>query len=243
MDPDIARLTARQLLTRGRLIVLTLVAALPPLLALVLVLGGEASGAERAEDLSRLYDGLVLTTVLPVLALVVSGAALGNEVEDGTLFYLLMKPVRRWRIITAKLVVATLIVIVISAVSILLAAVIAARASDTLRVGMAFTAGATAGAIAYSAAFLYLGLITSRTLVIGLLYVFLWEGALTGLFTGLRALSIRQYARGVAEALADLPVTVFNATLSTRGALIGVVIVTAACILLAVQRLNTMDVD
>ena len=40
-----------------------------------------------------LLDGLVVTTLLPLAALVYGTAALGAEIEDGTAVYLLSKPV------------------------------------------------------------------------------------------------------------------------------------------------------
>ncbi len=241
MQPDIALLTLRQLLTRGRLLVMGLVALTPPFLALLYAASDSATTPQRF--VSVLCDGLVLTTVLPLLALVVGGAALGNEAEDGTLFYLVMKPVPRWQIVVAKLAVSVVIVAAVTGLSVLASTVIAGRDNGTLRLGLAFTAAAVAGALAYTSAFLTLGLVTGRTLVLGLLYVFLWEGALTALFAGLRALSIRQYARGVAAALADAPRTVLDVDISARAALLGIALVTVTCFLLAARRLEVMDVD
>ncbi len=241
MQPDIIRLTVRQVLTRGRLVVLLIVTALPPFLAALFA----ASDATTRPELflSRLCDGLVLTTVLPLLALVIGGAALGNEVEDGTIIYLLMKPAPRWGIIASKMVVTVTIVAALTALSVLLSAALAGRDGGTLRVGLAFSVAAVAGALAYTTAFLYLGLLTSRSLVVGLLYAFLWEGALTGLFAGLRLLSIRQYARAIAKALAGLPANDLSVRLTAQSALIGVAVVTVAAFALAVRRLNVMDVD
>ena len=50
-----------------------------------------------------LLEGLTVTTVLPLVALVYGTAALGAEIEDGTAVYLLAKPIPRSRIIFAKL--------------------------------------------------------------------------------------------------------------------------------------------
>jgi ABC-2 type transport system permease protein len=241
MRTDVIWLTAQQLLTRGKLLTLAGVVALPPFLALLY----RASGSETAPErfLSRLCDGLVLTTVLPVLALVFGGAALGNEAEDGTLSYLLMKPSPRWAIVAAKLIASLVIVASLTVLSVLLATVVAGRDGVTLRLGLAFAAGATAGALGYTAAFLFLGLITSRTLIVGLLYVFLWEGALTALFPGLRALSIRQYSRGIADALAGVPANVLDVKISTGAALFGMLAVTLVCFLLTTRRLEVMDIE
>ena len=42
---------------------------------------------------------------MPLLALVFGTAALGSELEDGTAVYLMVKPMPRWRILLAKMVV------------------------------------------------------------------------------------------------------------------------------------------
>lgn len=241
MQAEIIQLTLRQLLTRGKLLALLGVVMLPPFMAVLYTASGATIAPERFA--ARLYDGLVLTTVLPLLALIFGGAALGNEVEDGTLIYLVMKPVARSKVVAAKLLTTVVVVAAFAVLSVLLTAIITGRDAATLQVGVAFAAAAAGGALAYTAAFLLLGLVTSRTLIVGLLYVFLWEGALTGLFRGLRALSIRQYARSLAEPLAGLPDSAFNATLSTRAAVIGVVAVTAVCFLLATRRLDVMDLE
>ena len=101
----IAALTLRQLLGRGRTILLGLVALLPILLALVYRLGSEDTD-QRRWVARVLLDGLIVTILLPLLALVYGTAALGAEIEDGTAVYLLAKPVSRAKIIVGKLLAA-----------------------------------------------------------------------------------------------------------------------------------------
>jgi ABC-2 type transport system permease protein len=241
MQPDIVMLTVRQLLSRGKLLGLALVVLLPAFLAALIT--ASDSTDPSAEYLLQICDGLVLTLVLPLLALVFGSAALGNEVEDGTLIYLLMKPARRWTIILAKLVPTVLIVAIFGTVSVLLATLFAGRDEATLRVGFAFVAATVVGALAYCSLFLWLGLVTSRTLILGLVYIFLWEGILTGLFKGLRWLSIREYARGVAKGAGDLSPDLLDARIAATGAVIAVLIVVALSFALASRRLDAMDVD
>ena len=59
-----------------------------------------------------------------------------------------------------------------------------------------------------SAAFAALGAVTSRALVVGLVYTLLWEGVLAGLLEGTRFLSIRQATLGIAAALSGADVGV-----------------------------------
>ena len=101
----IAALTLRQLLGRGRTVLLGLLALLPILLAIVYRLGSEDTDQQRWVA-QVLFDGLVVTILLPLLALVYGTAALGAEIEDGTAVYLLAKPVSRAEIIVGKLLAA-----------------------------------------------------------------------------------------------------------------------------------------
>jgi ABC-2 type transport system permease protein len=241
MQADIVRLTIRQLLSRGRMLALGGVVLLPPLLAALYAASDSTETPDRA--LTRLCDGLVLTVVLPLLALILASAALGNEVEDGTLIYLLMKPVRRPLIVISKLAPTALIVATLCALSVLAATLLSGRDNDTLRVGLSFIVAGAVDALAYCALFLLLGLITTRTLVFGLLYIFLWEGALTGLFKGLRWLSIREYARGIARATGDLSPNLVDSRISAAAAVAAIVAVVVIAFVLTSRRLEMMDVE
>jgi len=236
----IGRLTVRQLLTRGRLLALGSFLVLPAFIAALYAASDAPVAPERF--LARLCDGLVLTTVLPLVTLVFGGAAFSNEVEDGTLVYLVMKPVPRATLVAAKYAATATVSAAAVALSVLAATVIAGQDTATLRTGAAFAVACLAGATAYSGLFLLLGLVTTRTLVAGLAYIFLWEGVLSTLFEGLRTLSIREYTRALAAALADLPMSVLNADLTAGGALLGIVLVAGVSAVLATYRLATIDV-
>ncbi len=236
----VGRLTVRQLLTRGRLLALGGFLALPAFIALLYAASDAPLAPERF--LARLCDGLVLTTVLPLVALVFGGAAFGNEVEDGTLFYLVMKPVPRAALVAAKYTATAAVSAVVVALSVLAATVLAGQDAATLRTGVAFAVASAAGAAAYSGLFLMLGLVTTRVLVVGLAYIFLWEGVMSTLFAGVRTLSIREYTRALAAALVDLPPAVLRADLTPGGALLGIALVVGVGVVLATYRLATMDV-
>ena len=44
-------------------------------------------------DIVEILDTLVVRTILPLVALIVGTAAIGSEIEDGTLVFTLVKPV------------------------------------------------------------------------------------------------------------------------------------------------------
>ena len=188
--------TLRGLLGRRRTLLMILLAALPILVGLLIRLGGGRN------DAPEILDTLVIRTVLPLIALVIGTAAIGSEIEDGTVIYLLAKPVPRWRTALAKLgVAAGLTAALVVPPIILTTLLVEGFGGASLGTAFGFALAAIAGGMAYAVAFTALGVVTSRALVVGLGYTLLWEGVLAGLLEGTRFLSIRQATLGVAAAL------------------------------------------
>ncbi len=71
-----------------------------------------------------------------------------------------------------------------------------------VRFGLALAVAATAGAVAYSALFLLLSLVTRRPVLLGLVYILVWEGLLGRFVSGTRVLSIEQYVITIADKIA-----------------------------------------
>lgn len=187
--------TLRGLLSRRRALLMVLLAALPVLVGVIVRLAG------GNRDTPEILDNLVIRTVLPLVALIVGTAAIGSEIEDGTLAYLLVKPIARWRIALAKVVVAAGLTVTLVVPPIVAAGVLVTGAGpDALGVTFGFALATLAGAVAYAAGFTALGAVTSRALIAGLLYTLLWEGVLAGLLEGTRFLSVRQATLGLAAA-------------------------------------------
>lgn len=195
----VGRVTARALLGRRRTILMALLAGAPVLLGLLIRLG---SGV-RPSALQGSLDGLIVTSVLPLVALVFGSAALGSELDDGTGVHLLTKPIPRWAIVVPKLVVAGGLTALLVVPSTLLAGIlIGGTGGDQLSVTLAFGVAVLIGAFVYGAIFVALGAATSRGLIIGLGYTLLWEGLLSGALKGTQLFSVREYIRGMASAIA-----------------------------------------
>lgn len=192
----LVRVTVQSLLGRRRILLMLLLVALPVLVGLAIRLGGGRA------DAAVILDTLVIRTVLPLVALVIGSAALGSEIEDGTVVYLLVKPVPRWVVALAKIAVAVGLTLVLTVPPMLVTALLIGTASGgSLGPPLAFVLAAIAGGAAYASVFTTLGALTTRALVVGLAYTLLWEGALAGLLEGTRFLSIRQATLGIAAAL------------------------------------------
>lgn len=236
----IVRLTLRQLLGRNRTIVTLVLAAIPVVLALVYRVGGN-TGDARDWAANTLLAGLVTTTILPLVALVHGTAALGSELEDGTALHLLTTPLERSRIVLAKLIASAGATIATVVVSSLVAAAIALQGSPGGGLLPGFGVALTLGAVAYCALFLLLSIVTSRALVVGLVYVLIWEGLINGLFSATRLVSVRHATLGVADLLIDLP-GIFSARLGAPTALIVLAVVGVGSTVLAVRRLQRWEI-
>ena len=231
-------LTLRQLAgSRRWWLVLGLVAL--PLLAAALFHAADTttSAAEYADDITAT---LVASAILPLVVLLLGTAAFGNEVGDRTLVYLTTKPLPRWRIVLPKLVAALLVGGVPVALSGALA--VAIIADGDVHGAVATGIGLLAGAAAYAAIFTWAGLATRHALVLGLVYVFVWEATLAAYLEGVRFLSVRRFALAVVQALDADRLATADVTLSAAAGIAGVAVVVVGFALLAVRRLKRMDV-
>jgi ABC-2 type transport system permease protein len=239
VNPVIARITLGQLLGRRRTVLLLLLGGVLVLVALIFRLAGDESRAPQFT--SGLLNNLGLATLMPLVALLFGTGAIGSELDDGTAVYLLAKPVSRWTVLLTKLAVAATFSVLLTCVPFVLAGLIAAGGlGDGLVLG--FTVAAAAGSVVYCALFVFLSLVTSRALVIGLGYVLIWEGVLAGLFRGTQTFSVHQYSLSLADALADVPATVLEAPLSPTTALVMAAVVLVASVAIAGRRLIRLEI-
>jgi ABC-2 type transport system permease protein len=237
----IFRLTLRQLRGRGRTILMGLLALLPILVAIVYRLGSQDTD-QQEWTATVLFEGLIVTTLLPLAAVVYGTAVLGSEIEDGTAVYLLAKPISRAKIIAAKLLASWAATTVTVLGSGLVAGAIALAGEPQDGILLGFSVAIVLGALVYSALFVMLSVVTSRALIIGLVYVFLWEGLVNGLFAGTRLLSIRHYTLGVADFFVDVPASVFEAKLGAVTALVLMAIVGVGTAWYATRRLERFEI-
>ncbi len=169
------------------------------------LVGQDATGAEHT-----LYRfGLVV--IVPLVALLATSGLLAPEIDDGSISYLLAKPISRHTIVASKLVVAVSCVLVFGAVPMLAAGLV--LQTDTPEFALGFAAAALASGAAYCALFALLSVMTRLAVVVGLIYLLVWEGLLGGLLDGIRWLSITRWSaelvdRAVGLSLVDdLPLT------------------------------------
>jgi ABC-2 type transport system permease protein len=227
--------TVRALLGRRRTLLIGLLASLPVLVAVLIRVGG------GRPDAAAVLDTLVIRTVLPLVALVLGTAALGSEIDDGTVIFQLLKPIPRWRIALAKTAVAAgLTGALVLPPMIVTGLLLGGTGGASIGLAVGFTLAALVGGLAYAVGFTALGLVTSRALIVGLGYTLVWEGVLAGILEGTRFLSVRQATLGVAAALTGRDVGVDP--LTPLASLVVLVAVTSIGFGIAALRLRTFQV-
>lgn len=231
------RLTLRQLAGRWRLGIMAVLAALPVIITL-LMLGSDPAPSVRDFE-TAILGAMLAGSILPLVVLAIGGVAFGNEVEDRTLANLTLTPVPRWRIVTAKLLAVMTVAGPFIALSALLTAHIAFLGDA--RSTLALTIAALAGVAMYGSVFVFLGLVSTHAVGVGLLYIVIWEGFFSGFVAGARLLSIRHYAIGITHAI-DPRRFVSPETLPAAAALVASAFVIGGFLLLSTRQLKRMDV-
>lgn len=203
IDSTVLWLTWRQLFARRRLYLAAAFSLSPFLIALVFRVTSSDLASASGPFLTSLLREIVIGTLLPIAALVFGTTAFGGEIDDGTLVYLLVKPLARWRVVLTKYIVATACTLAVMVPAIVLPWLVVKNNDLPWQFALGFLAGATVGAIVYSGIFVALGLTTRRALVIGLIYVIGLEVVWSRLINGIKSLSVREFAVAVTKQVSD----------------------------------------
>ena len=228
-----------------------MLALLPLGLAALVSFTLDQDETSNSSFINILLDGLLISGILPIVTMVLATATFGNELEDRTLSYLVLKPVARSRIVLPKLLAPITIggpLLVASGIG---ATILGASGlgvsllvlDSDIRSLLAVGVALLVGVITYAAIFTWTGLITTRALAFGLVYVFLWEGLISSYLDGVRYLSVRGYMLAVMHGLDDTSfASLEDRVIEFPAAIAGTIAVTVVFFFMSVRRLRMMDV-
>ncbi len=237
MNPVVMQLTARGLTGRKRGLLLVL---LPAALLLLAALVRWASGGDVFQAVG-LVDNFGLGTLLPLTCLLIGVGVVGTEIDDGSIVYLLAKPMARRTILLSKLAVAWGAALVFAVVPLVLACLI--TAGDPGEITSAVAVTATLSALAYTTVFVALAVASRNAVITGLLYALVWETILGGYVPGVKNASIRQWALAAGEQVLGRDRATSLSLASQVSVEAGVGLLAAAVVVaafIAVRRLQTI---
>jgi ABC-2 type transport system permease protein len=201
MNPTVARLTSRSLLGRKRTVLLSLLPlALLALCTLARILGSmddDIAGQLQGSLSSDLLATFGIAIMMPLLGLIAGTGAIGPEIDEGSIVYLLAKPLNRYSIVVTKLAVAIGVIVAFGVLPVAIAGVVLTGEVGT--VTAAFTLGALVAGVTYAAIFLLLAVVSRNAVVLGLVYALVWESLVGGLVPGAQALSVQQWSLAVVQ--------------------------------------------
>lgn len=186
-DLRLAKHLFRQLTKGRRLFGLVALASVPGLVTWI------AGGGESVSEKLDIYDEVVVFlsgTTLSIAVLVIGAAVMRDERDAGTLPFLYLSPIPRWRFALASWVAAASTASIVAGVGWMIGWIGLGISSGDWGHAVAALPAYLAAALGYSALFLPVGYLFSRAILVGLAYVFVWEGILTTLVSGIAASSV-----------------------------------------------------
>ncbi len=179
--------TIRQVLGLRRAIIFGLAAMAP---ALVFLLTTQALVDEAALDrFLGMVVGLYFPLLVPIVALVISSSALGDERRDGTLSFLVLRPIPRTVISGSKFLGALIVAAGLNTIGSAALGIVYAVETGSWDVVLPLIAGGIVASIVYASLFVPLGFFTDRAVLVGLAFVFIFENGVVSALSGLSSLS------------------------------------------------------
>ncbi len=231
------RLLLNQQLTKGRLVLAATMSALS--IALAVLIARNSFDAEiQVVDTVGFLSVFGLGLMVPILSLVLASSTMGQLVEDETLVYLWIRPNPRWMLALAAWLASATVAVPMTVAPLTVAAAVGSG-GDSAAIG-AVAASIALASIGYTAIFTLLGLILRRSLIWGLLYVFIWELFVARVGQGAARLSLNTYPASVLAKMTDLELPLAERSLGYGIATPLVVAVVAVA--LTAWRLNNTNV-
>ncbi len=202
-------LTLRQHTRGRRLLILSLLFLLPSALGAVFRLTMTEPPAPAQLEFNLIL-GFISQALAPLAALLYAAGIVQDEVEEQTLTYLLLRPLPRWALYVTKLAATWVVTASLTAAFAALSYAVIYWGTpelwgDILPRRAAKTAGLFALAqLGYCSLFGFVGLLTRRSLVIGIGYIVAVEGMLAYFQTVARFLTVTYYFRVLATRWLDL---------------------------------------
>ena len=196
MSAVVFRLGVRSLMRGRRPLVVAGLALIPVVAAIGQRIGGDV---DPADAYAGLLGDLLIPTVTAFVAVILAASAIGEDREDGTILQLVATTVPRSRLALAKILASwTAALAVLVPATVVTAAV--ALGGDVRPGALVWPLVAVAlTALAYASVFAWVALRTRRAILVGAVYVLLWEGTLGTFADGIDRLSVAAYGRAVAE--------------------------------------------
>lgn len=234
-------LSIRQLARKRRFLFILLLGILPVVLAAIVSALADMDKSQDPEFINNMLDGMIIAAIMPLVTIALSTRVFGDELEDRTLSYLVLKPLPRWKIVLPKVLSAIVLCAPLMVISGVITTLIWPSGSG--HTALAVGAALLAGVMTYATIFTWAGLVSTHALGFGLVYVLLWEGVVSSLLSSVRYLSVRGYTLAIMHGLDDSSFeSIQDRVIEFPAGVAGAIVVTVIFFYLTIRRLRRMDV-
>lgn len=238
MNSAILRLGMRSLFGRARVWLMIAMPVILLVLSVVLrVASSNGMDDESAENFLRIFG---IGIAVPVIALIATTTLINSEFDDGSIIYLLTKPISRMKIITSKAVIVLGAGIFFGALMMFVGGLLMVGGDG--RVALAGLLGGAVSTIAYVGIFTALATTMKRSIVGCLLFWLIWESTISSLFSPVKWLSARAWGNAVIQQVSNVPDD-GKPAVPIAYAVIAALVALAAGVALAGQRLASMTIS
>ncbi len=231
-------LILRMQITRGRLLLFASVTVVSLLVCGLAIRPNAVDDADAIDQTVQFLSGFGLGLVAPVVALVMGSSVFGDLRDDETLVYLWLRPASRLSVVAGGMAASMSVVVPVVVGSMTVAAWLGSGDWD---VAAATAVSFMLASVAYTAVFVLAGLALRRTLLWGLIYIFIWEFFVARGGQGAARLSINTYPASVLAQLTDVDLPLAERAMS-YGVVVPLVVALVA-LLLAARRFQTMVIS
>lgn len=231
---SICSLMVRTQVTRTRLISLGSLSVLALVVGAALGNGRVRNHLTTGTEFVNLYG---LSLLVPIATLVFASSMFGDPSDDGTLVYLWLRPVARWKLVLAAALTSFVVTWPLVVPPLVAAASLTKGGSDLV---WGTLTSATVMMVAYTGLYIALGLRVKRPLVWGLLYTFIWEGFVARGSTNAAKAAVRAYGTSILHQVTGVPLVLSD--LDYVWAISVPLVAGALGLAYAVRRLHKMDV-
>ncbi|HWD37264.1 MAG TPA: ABC transporter permease subunit [Fimbriimonas sp.] len=149
------------------------------------------------QDSYVLVSATLVFRILPLAAAILSAAVVAQEIEQRTIVYLLTRPVPRWKLLLFRTLAAITVVFVLGSIVAFAASLGTAGLKNEMLVRD--LKAILVGSIAYVSLFTFISLLMNRSMIVCLLFAFIWETAVPNMPGDLYLLTITGYLSSIAE--------------------------------------------
>jgi ABC-2 type transport system permease protein len=192
--------SVRKLLTNRRW---TIVLMLAVLIGVVMGYSASLNSSAALDQGSDLLSLLVLSFVLPIMAMIFGASMIRNEVDDRSITPVVTSPVDR-RVSYLGYYLSLILVLMVSLLVVTAFGwagyyLVSGISPDAVGLLLAYLGVLMLGAVVYSSLFLVMGVVLRQPIYLGLIYAFVWEGFIGSLPGAIGNITIMRQLRVIAS--------------------------------------------